>query len=81
MFPAGFEPTPRQESQALDLSAMLVRYQLEHLYCNSILIYEYRWMCDNTCMESVMVWCPMQSSVNNYYTSKIYIEIKIESLV
>ena len=36
MFPAGFEPTPRQSTtgrkvSALDRSATLVRYQEEHL--------------------------------------------------
>ena len=36
---------------ALDRSATLVRYQVEHLLSNSIL----KWICDNTCVESVMV--------------------------
>ena len=54
---------------ALDRSATLVRYQVEHLQSKSILIYEYKWICDNTYMESVMVWYPMQSTLNNYYSS------------
>ena len=58
-------PVHDRKVSALDRSATLVRYQMEHLKSNSIL----KWICDNTCMESVMVWYQMQSSVNNYYTS------------
>ena len=58
-------PVHDRKVSALDRSATLVRYQVEHLWSNTIL----KWICDNTGMESVMVWHPMQSSVNNYYTS------------
>ena len=62
-------PFHDRKVSALDRSATLVRYQVEYLQSNSILKYEYKWTCDKTCMESVMVWYSMQSSVNNYYTS------------
>ena len=39
------------------------------LDCSATLVSILKWICDNTCMESVMVWYQMQSSVNNYYTS------------
>ena len=56
--------SPRQEScSALDRSATLVRYQVEHYSLTAF------WNGYVTCMKSVMVWYPMQSSVNNYYTS------------
>ena len=56
MFHAGFEPAPRNDMwiSALDRLAKLVRYQVEYLYTNSILIYEYKWTCDNACMESLI---------------------------
>ena len=61
-------PHHDRKVSALDRSATLVRYQVVYLKSNSILIYEYKWICDNTCNESVMVRYPMQSPVNSYYT-------------
>ena len=58
-------PIHDRKVSALDRSATLVRYQVDYLLSNSILIYEYKWICDNTCMEWAMVWYPMKSSVNN----------------
>ena len=58
-------PFHDRKVSALDRSATLVKYQVEYLLSDSILIYEYKWKCDNTCIESVMVWYRIQSSVNS----------------
>ena len=44
-------PVHDRKVSALDRSTTLIRYQVEHLQSNSIL----KLICDNTCMESVMV--------------------------
>ena len=46
-------PVHDRKVSALDRSATLVRYQVEHLKSSSILICKYKWICDNTCMESL----------------------------
>ena len=48
-------PLHDRKVSALDRSAPRVRYQVEYLKSNSILIFVYKWICDNTCMESVIV--------------------------
>ena len=47
MFPGGTQATPFHDRKvsALGRSATLVKYQVEYLQSNSILKYEYEWIC------------------------------------